>query len=855
MLFTVAEKWKLPNEEPNAVNEGATSVNEESQSTSLAHLQTIYSETPIGLCFNDCEMRYAQVNTQLALINDLPVEEHIGKTPAEVLPAELGAAVEAQLRQVLQSGEQVSNLELRAVSPSNPAIKRDWLVSYHPVKRDNGEMFGVSTAVQDITALKLTERRHDTAGAIARLLVGDMDFQDTVVAVLHRFIEHLGVSRAEYWEEVVEEGGLHGGQRGRLRRVSEVVSTVAPGAVLDAGELAPESNARPSHRGNAFGSSVQHAHDGLIGPAWSRNTVSWITDVSTASHFSRADEARRLGLLSGMAFPIVNTGTGQVNGVICLFLDECLPRTEVHAQMLETVGLDLGEYRRRLFAERAARRAQVEYKLLTDNIPDIVARFDRRYRYLYVNPAISHLTGHAPDEVIGRSNRELGMPEAFCDHWNSLVERVFLTDAEVHDEFDFLTPDGTRSFRVRLIPEHRDDASTSSVLGVTTDITEHRKIQSSLAEREATLKSALHELDSLYATAPVGLCVLDNDMRILKINETLARVHGKTPAQLTGQRGPEVNRQVAEQLDPLIKQVFATGQAMLDQEISLGVAVEGESSPELMHWRASYIPLGWQDGKPVTVSCTVVDVTQQKRSEQALQLALQKADAANRSKSEFLANMSHEIRSPLTAILGHVEILNDRLDDDADRRDLTTIGANGQHLLSLLNDFLDLAKIESGVIDVQNQAVSLESLVNAVFSLLAGRGSGEATRVRDSLPDAAARNHRHRCGALAARYSSTCCRMPSSSPIRAMCDLRSTQNRWMPPSACTTSASPSPTQAWAFPLNCIADCSNRSSKPTHRYQGAIREAGSGLPLAVGWHAGSTVISVSTVPWGLAALSR
>jgi PAS domain S-box-containing protein len=105
----------------------------------------------------------------------------------------------------------------------------------------------------------------------------------------------------------------------------------------------------------------------------------------------------------------------------------------------------------------------------------------------------------------------------------------------------------------------------------------------------------------------------------------------------------------------------------------------------------------------------------------ALQLEKERADAANRAKSEFLANMSHEIRTPMTAILGYADLLRDRVTDPVDHEAIDTILRNGDHLLAIINDILDLSKIESGRLDVECIPCSPSQLVADVMALVRPR--------------------------------------------------------------------------------------------------------------------------------------
>ncbi|MCG6919013.1 MAG: PAS domain-containing protein [Deltaproteobacteria bacterium] len=122
----------------------------------FAELDHLYRTAPVGLCFMDTQLRFLRVNQKLAAINGKPVSEHIGRTLNDIIPG-LTSKIEPVYRQVIESGEPILNFEVHGVTPGEPEMPRHWLMSYYPLKSEEGSVQGVSTVVQDITELKEAE--------------------------------------------------------------------------------------------------------------------------------------------------------------------------------------------------------------------------------------------------------------------------------------------------------------------------------------------------------------------------------------------------------------------------------------------------------------------------------------------------------------------------------------------------------------------------------------------------------------------------------------------------------------------------------------------------------------------------
>ncbi len=143
--------------------------------------------------------------------------------------------------------------------------------------------------------------------------------------------------------------------------------------------------------------------------------------------------------------------------------------------------------RRRLeAAEAALRQSAAESRSLAENIPDLVARFDRQHRYTYVNRVLDE-TGRSSAQFLGKTNEELGLPPVPTRLWKEAIDRVFLGEAFAFD-FEFPSAHGSRYLHAHLVPERQENGEVCSVLAVTHDVTESRRREQALRESESRLR-------------------------------------------------------------------------------------------------------------------------------------------------------------------------------------------------------------------------------------------------------------------------------------------------------------------------------------------------------------------------------
>lgn len=359
----------------------------------------------------------------------------------------------------------------------------------------------------------------------------------------------------------------------------------------------------------------------------------------------------------------------------------------------------------------------------------IITRTDGKIEY--VNRSFTHITGYLPSEVIGKTPRILksGMQSAefYKNLWNTL-----LNGKQWEGEFHNRKKSGELYWETATItPIKNKDGEIVRYLAIKEDITLRKKAEQSLRESEEKFRSMVSNIPGV-----IYRCAYDRDWTIFFITEAIETLTGyssadfqqKNSVSFSGIIHPDDRKMVAEAVKTGIsdaKQFSVEYRIITRDHVVKWVSNSGRP---VFDFNDS---IKWLDG-------FLLDITERITVLEELKKAKIAAEEANTAKSEFLANISHEIRTPLNSVLGFTELMEGLTSDSMQIKYLNSIKASGKNLMVLINDLLDLSKIESGKMTLHYTFFDIRRLLDEirnVFSLrIAVKGIGYTEELDSHFP-------------------------------------------------------------------------------------------------------------------------
>ncbi len=322
------------------------------------------------------------------------------------------------------------------------------------------------------------------------------------------------------------------------------------------------------------------------------------------------------------------------------------------------------------------------------------------------NGAAERLFGYSADEMVGQSILKIIPPELHKEELDFLGELRCGNKIEQYRSVR-IHKDGRRiEVLLNIAPLHYDNGRFMGISAIAKDLTAQLRAEFDLKESEARFRTLADNISHFAWMA-------DSKGWIYWYNKRWYDYTGTTLDDMQGWGWQKVHH--PDHVDRVVASVqhsWDTGEPWEDT-----FPLRGKDGS--YRWFLSRaLPIRNQQGDVVNWFGSNTDITELVEKEEKLRRAQEAAEHASRARGEFLANMSHEIRTPMTAILGHAEIMADHLQNPDDIQSIQTIRNNGKYLLQIINDILDLSKIDSGNLAVDLSPVSPSHLLAEVHQLL-----------------------------------------------------------------------------------------------------------------------------------------
>lgn len=361
-------------------------------------------------------------------------------------------------------------------------------------------------------------------------------------------------------------------------------------------------------------------------------------------------------------------------------------------------------------------RSEAENRAIIDSVNDIIFEVDTEGKILFLNAQWSKVTGFEREQSIGLDFLKILHPQ---DHEQILKEFHSILGGRTHD-FRMFTrlriSDGRfRAVEIRLSMVTNDQSGRKRVVGTLVDVEERRRAERALSEAEKKYRAIVENAaGGIYQLTPEGV--------YLSANPAMAHILGyDSPEQLL-REVKNANESIYANVPERVKLIGALER---NGSVSNHEAQIKRRDGALIWVNENIRAVSDENGNTLYFEGSLEDISARKRAAIELQKAKMHSDMANRAKSEFLSNMSHELRTPLNSIIGFSEMMKNQvlgpIDQPAYLEYASDIYESGAKLLDVINEILDISRIEAGERNLNEDVVDLERVIRSCLGLLEGK--------------------------------------------------------------------------------------------------------------------------------------
>lgn len=368
--------------------------------------------------------------------------------------------------------------------------------------------------------------------------------------------------------------------------------------------------------------------------------------------------------------------------------------------------------------------AEKDNRAIIDSVRDIIFETDISGDVLFLSAAWQRVTGFELERSKGNNLFSMLYP-ADQDKQRADFDALVSGQKSAYRSFTKLRiSDGTfRSVEIAVSMIRRDDNQQLRVVGTITDVEERRRAERALAEAEKKYRTIVENAaGGLYQLTPEGI--------YLSANPAMSRILGYSSPEEMLRLIKNANGHVY----PDTKERESFINTLISQEQVFGYEIQVATKESGRIWvRENIRVVKDEQGNVLYFEGSMEDITKRKEADLALMEAKMQSDIANRAKTEFIANMSHELRTPLNAIIGFSEVMKNevmgKLGQDIYKEYVTDIHESGNRLLKIINEILDISKIESGKRDLNESEFELQNVLGVCLDLFSSRAKDKALTI------------------------------------------------------------------------------------------------------------------------------
>lgn len=376
-------------------------------------------------------------------------------------------------------------------------------------------------------------------------------------------------------------------------------------------------------------------------------------------------------------------------------------------------------------AEQKLDEQRAFYEDILNKMPADIVVFNPYHQYLFVNPKA------IPDDntrtwVIGKKDEEYcnyrGLPSHVIENRKEVFRQTLSTKLDVEWEEKLISTTGQEHFLLRrLFPVLDKDKNVTQVIGYGIDITERKTAEQTIRVNEEKYRGIIDNMN-------LGLMEIDKNGKIDFANQTLLNMADLSVEEAVGYNA--INFLHAESIYP-VKQKMQNRSSGISEAYETQTDIKGKKGWWFVSSAPKYSSFGEHTGS--TVIC--LDITKQKSLEQELIQSREQAELLAKTKEIFLANMSHEIRTPMNAIIGMGNQLGKTELNEQQSFYLNTIKTAAENLLVIVNDILDLSKIEAGKLTIEKIGFEPQKVIQNAIQVLLYKAEEKGLKLTNSFCD------------------------------------------------------------------------------------------------------------------------